>query len=341
MGMNKRSLKRAFVAIALLLSAGAKAAGDPIYIELGAGQALGINQSGQVVGVISSLSAGSSYTINAGSLSVQLFGGSAINNHGQVVAVGNSGSLSIWTAGNEQPLPAALGNYAPSINDSGQVASSYDAHAMLWDGQSVIELAGDYSIAYGINNAGTVVGRQYIPKYMFAMRWAQGVATRLPSVSPLGSSLFQEAFAINDDGDIVGYSEWSYGNAAATKWSNGIAVALGGWGAGYALNNIGQVVGQAGNSKETAYAALWQNGNLINLNAYLPASEIADGWHFSKATGINDSGWIVGYATNLSTGAQKAILLAIPEPSTYLLFVLGLVLVSAHARRTPAPHPAR
>lgn len=75
----------------------------------------------------------------------------------------------------------------------------------------------------------------------------------------------------------------------------------------YGINNAGQVVGESNvdvNNLGYPDAALWENGAAINLNS-LPILNLGD-WKLVMATGINDKGWIVGYATNALTGENHA-----------------------------------
>jgi probable HAF family extracellular repeat protein len=72
------------------------------------------------------------------------------------------------------------------------------------------------------------------------------------------------------------------------------------YGIANAVNDSGQIVGNAGDASHQ-FAALWQNGTGTDLNSLLPANS---GWTLQTATGINDSGLIVGYG--LYKGAQTA-----------------------------------
>ena len=63
------------------------------------------------------------------------------------------------------------------------------------------------------------------------------------------------------------------------------------------------------------------------------------GWTLTDATGINESGQIVGYGTIASGGPIHAFLLTpIPEPSTLVLLGIGAMSLLAYAwRRRRAP----
>jgi len=74
-----------------------------------------------------------------------------------------------------------------------------------------------------------------------------------------------------------------------------------------ALNNNGAVVGTAsvGSYRGIQHAFIAQNGAITDLNRLIPGT--ASNWVLNSATGINDSGLIVGTGTN--SGVQRAFLL--------------------------------
>ena len=108
------------------------------------------------------------------------------------------------------------------------------------------------------------------------------------------------------------------------------------------INASGQVVGystldltEVGNN--TNHATLWSNGNVIDLNSLVDPSVAAAGWVLSRAYGINNNGWIVGYAFNPGLGiTNEAFLLsvaAVPESDTSAMLLTGLGLIGFIARR--------
>jgi probable HAF family extracellular repeat protein len=136
-----------------------------------------------------------------------------VNNSGQVV--GDSGSATgirafMWQNG----VMTALGglaeqgtrSYANDINNAGQVVgystTADGVRAFMWQNGSTTDL-GD-GIAYGINNAGLVVGMN---EGSVAAMWQNGTMTLLNTlvgVDGTGWDLI-EAQAVNDLGQIVGY----------------------------------------------------------------------------------------------------------------------------------------
>ena len=59
------------------------------------------------------------------------------------------------------------------------------------------------------------------------------------------------------------------------------------------------------------YAFLYDSGTTTNLNAMVDPS---CGWNPIQATGINDSGCIVGYGTNSAGQTHAFLLTPFPEP---------------------------
>jgi hypothetical protein len=57
---------------------------------------------------------------------------------------------------------------------------------------------------------------------------------------------------------------------------------------------------------------------MVDLNSLV----LAPGWTLEGATAINDAGQIVGYGINPS-GNLEAFLITAPEPSTWIMFVIG------------------
>ncbi len=150
-----------------------------------------------------------------------------------------------------------------------------------------------------------------------------------------------QANAINDADDVVGWVTNGSTQEQAALWRNGALILLGDLGGNYgeatALNNYGQVVGasnipaasyvsgytpngQTGSYAnagtlaplvtELSHAFLWQNGTLIDLNTLLAANS---GWILQRATGINDSGQIVGYG--MHNGVLSGFLLTPTSPT--------------------------
>jgi probable HAF family extracellular repeat protein len=152
--------------------------------------------------------------------------------------------------------------------------------------------------------------------------------------------LYSVANAINDAGNVVGYSLNTNGNEHAILWSGTTSTILGTLGGtesgAFAINNTGQVVGYASTGNGAFHATLWTGTTATDLNSFLDASSVSAGWVVIRAYGVNDNGWIVGDANNTITGETHGFLLStvasVPEPETYAMMLAGLGLVGFMAR---------
>lgn len=274
------------------------------------------------------------------------------------------GRPTLWNGTTATDLGTLGGKYgwAQGINDSGQVVGSTQIsangvfHATYWNGSIAVDLGsslGGSSYAAGINNAGQVVGYGNAgTNFSHAILWNGFVATDLGKLDGMTGA---GALGLNNGGDVVGSSSGNSNNTAvfrATLWRSGIATALGSLpgtanSAAYSINNAGQVVGFSSydSGNVFAHATLWDAGNVIDLNDYLDASILSAGWNLEQAMSINKDGSIVGIANNRLTGQKYAFELSvsgalspmvdttppsvpdIPEPDTYALMLIGLVVM--------------
>jgi len=320
----------------------------------------GINNAGQVVGRSEVWGAGqvTSATIWIDSIAIELprpngsIGDSyadGINNAGQVVGrtkfSGVAGAhAALWSGSTVADLGAhgGLWSSAQRINDAGQVVGFFVGPAVesafRWNGSEMIplgNLGGIASSARDINQAGQVVGyTTTVGEHRHATIWNGSTPTVL---SPLGSG-DSEAVGINDFGLIVGQSSSAeYPGSRVTLWNGAAAVTLenlaGKTGRAAAINNSGQVVGiSVGGGYPRA--TIWSGSTVTDLNFYLDASLVSAGWILTSATDINDSGSIVGDASNTITGEHRGyILSAVPEPQTYALMFAGLGFIAGIVRR--------
>jgi probable HAF family extracellular repeat protein len=142
-----------------------------------------------------------------------------------------------------------------------------------------------------------------------------------------------EAYAINDAGQVVGWSDRpdAYWHAFVTV--NGVMTDLGTLGGdrshAYGINNAGQVVGWSDTPDGDWHAFITVNGVMTDLNSLLDPADAAV-WTLSSANAINDSGQIAasGY---VEWGYPHALLLTpvvVPLPAAIWLMgsaLLGLV----------------
>jgi probable HAF family extracellular repeat protein len=149
-------------------------------------------------------------------------------------------------------------------------------------------LGGKDSYAFGLNNAGEVIGSSSTVDKTCGFLWRNGNMQELRGLDGGGS----HASGMDDKGQVVGGSK-----ARAVLWRNGTPKDLGTfrgskYSNAFAINNKGQIVGSAmvGNY-EGASAALWQNGSIRNLGRL-------SGGRYSIALSINRKGQVVGYGHN-------------------------------------------
>ena len=157
---------------------------------------------------------------------------SAINDQGQVVggsgfcttpAPGSIKNALLWQNGrmiNLGSLGGTYDNVATAINDRGQVVGWSDlagdsptsgtTHSFLWQHGRIIDLgtlSGDVSMstyAYGINNAGQVVGQSCDQNGCQAFLWQRGTMTDLNAIAHTPGFDLVQAEGINSQGEIVG-----------------------------------------------------------------------------------------------------------------------------------------
>lgn len=260
----------------------------------------------------------------------------AVNDSGQVVGFSETSSRQnhafLWKNGTMQDLGTLGGDNSTAfaINAAGQVVgfsstSSGEVHAFLWE-QGVMKdlgtLGGTYSEAHGINDSGQVVGRSDTPTgVMRAFIWEKGVMKKLPVID----KTFAYAAGINNVGAVVGYyrvkgvgnhafrlkgtaltdlgtlggknssalainnsrivgTAQGPGGYRAFVWQGGVMTSLGISGkssTANAVNASGQIVGYVLKSDNVYHGFQWTNGTVSDLGA-------------GAGNGINGSGWIAG-----------------------------------------------
>ena len=210
------------------------------------------------------------------------FAPTAINNSGAVVGSGN-GHAALWQNGTTIDLGTLGGasSLAYDLNNLGEIVGlsqdSSSSQAFSWDSASGMQGLGVIGWAYGVNDAGQVVGTA--SGHSFIWDSTHG----LTDLGTFGGTDSQ-ARAINRSGQVTGWVE----NLSAYKsptsygyvWDSGTGsvtalAALPGYTASRAMdiNDAGQVIGTSGFYTLTMHgpvyspreACLWQNGVVIDL----------------------------------------------------------------------------
>jgi probable HAF family extracellular repeat protein len=282
----------------------------------------GINESGVVVGYTQFADPTAAFTwqngtvTNLGSNNNYPWAPTGINNGGAIVAsrvyngVYQPGSG--WSV-----LPS---NFAPSaINDGGLMGGSlnlgYAFHAALRkaDGTVVdLDPVGGNGNVHEVNDTGQAAGTRTSSGGERGFFW-NGTTMQdiglLYSPAP-GFNTYSGAEGINALGQVVGYSDTSPANITPGCLSG------------------------------SRHAVLYSNGTLTDLNLAIDAGS---GWCLQYASAINDLGQIAGSGIS-PNGLQHAFVLtplaAVPEAGTVALWLTGMPLAAAVARRRRTAGPS-
>ncbi len=367
-------LRKLLPALALvgLLSARSEAAALYNLTDLGTFDPSYINAQGMAVsnpkyGVTAPSVAYSAYGPGAGQLTTipNSFIAEGINAQGQVISGTPSGG-SIVSA----PVVSPTGvltyqtvasdptNHYAGINDQGQlVGETLSGHPFLQSGGQMIDLGilgKSNGFASAINSNGDFVGSYelggptatpYRGTY-HAFLYSNGKLTDLGTLGGGESN----AYSITANGQVLGTSTTSSGAYHQFLYSGGTMTDLNNLGGApnvsvAAINASGSMVGSFQPPSGPSQAFLYSNGVMSDLNSLIP---LPTGWNLFGASGINDSGHIIGLATDPS-GATHGFMMTppgmaaptpptpTPEPTTLALFGLaGFGLVARRAIRRRA-----
>jgi probable HAF family extracellular repeat protein len=217
-----------------------------------------------------------------------------MNDAGQIAGrKSDYSSAFLWTPGAGMQYFGDSHTYLAAMNNSGQVVGTFapfHSHAYLWTpGQGVQDLGtlgGDQSSAYGINDAGQVVGVAQVSVDIgyHAFLWTSGGG--MQDLTPSGVS-YSAGYAINKSGQIAG-TDGSYlcllflGNPPQDLYTAG-------WGTPRAMNMQGNIVGVA----DLDHLGGLGQAFFYNLQAGI-MTNLTPGDYGAAASGINDANQVVG-----------------------------------------------
>jgi uncharacterized membrane protein len=292
------------VALGLLLGGAGQAKAQPSYVYttldfpgyVGYTEACGINNAGQVVGIVP----GDGFLLSGGAYSLI-------------------------------KVPGTYGTVPTRINDSGQIVGltfpnrdGPDAGFLFDGGRFLVfrpSIPGVYDVSpNGINNAGTVVGTYSLdshgaPGGSFMGSGGNYTVLNVPGSLPTSTA----AYAINNAGQILVYSSLGYGLYQPSSGTyTGLSLRAFGtpYVDAYGLNDAGQIVGDytdARGSFEHGYVLT--DGVLTNID--VPGAE------YTSACGINNAGEIVGTYESPDGLYHGFLATPVPEPATLLLLAIG------------------
>lgn len=200
-----------------------------------------------------------------------------------------------------------------SINDPGDIAGhkivSGGIMPMLWKNGQAYELqplpGQQYGEVYDINNAGQMVGESLNGNFITPTTMRATLFSLYGNPVDLGTLGGAKASAagINEDGDIVGFSDLASGQSHAFLYRDGVMQDLGTLGGtisnANAINNNGEIAGRSTLANGAIRGFLYKDGVMHDLGTLGGAASVA--------FDINDKGEVVGFS-RISNGQARAFL---------------------------------
>lgn len=201
-----------------------------------------------------------------------------------------------------------IGAAAVATAVAGQATAQYTATA-------IPPITGGFTTeAFGVNNAGVVVGRgDNMNGQVAAFVFQNGVTTELPF---LAGGADAQASSINSSNVIVGNCDDASGTSRAVKWElvsgawqitdlGTLAAGDAGFGVATRINDAGKIVGYCSvNSPGPYHACLWDGATKSDLGTLGYTGNLA----YSQALGINEAGEVSGYAYRVLGGPEHGMI---------------------------------
>ena len=158
-----------------------------------------------------------------------------------------------------------------------------------------------------------------------------------------GGSFYSYAYGVSADGSVAVGRSISASGSEAFRWTDGGGmVGLGDLAGGsfssraFGVSADGSAVVGRGSSASGTEAFVWDETNGMRglMQVLMDQGIDMTGWSLTEASGVSADGLtIVGYGTNPLSQQEGWIATIVPEPSTALLFGLGLSALAATRRR--------
>jgi probable HAF family extracellular repeat protein len=251
----------------------------------------------------------------------QWFAGLSVILVALVVAPVQVHAAAAYTIVDLDTTPTVKPELTSNVNSRGQFCTGLSFHAFRYDDSTKTDLGtlgGTSAYAYGINDAGQVVGDSRLSGTMAATHAFRTGPNALinPATDDLGTlgGTRSCAFGINDAGQVVGYSALTgdavghafrtSANAAINPAEDDLGTLGGTWSYAYDINASAQVVGYSRTNGDAAFHAFRTAGNAVidPANDDLGTLGGTNGYAFA----INASGQAVGRSQISGDGAYHA-----------------------------------
>jgi uncharacterized membrane protein len=267
----------------------------------------------------------------------------ALNDNGQIVGTGTKGYPNgnvpfYWSGKSATPVQLSFPNSlttvrATGINNSGQIvgwgaptnAGNTQFVGLYWSSPTaqpaVVQTLPNYTGAAlgAISQSGEILGTCYGTQFPATNSAVWPTPTGQPvALSVLSGLSYSVAIAVNTAGKIAGSSDIQNGTPYPASWTNvsaaatqlGYLHAQSDQGSANSINTSGVIVGNLSgyygqSSTFFNVAVLWNGTQATDLNTLIPSG---NAWSLINAKQINDSGWILGTATQNGLGAMFVII---------------------------------
>ena len=253
----------------------------------------------------------------------------------------DSGNLKdLGSLGGQANLPLAVNDAATVTGVSGVFGFTIATSPFLFQNGALQTLAGTSTsnvFPFGINNAGQIAAtsgfRLKIADFpdlsaAQAVIITNGIAVTLPSPQGAASSI---ALEISPKGRVAGASMNSItGAVLPTIWTSGAPATFPrpqGFPSGLvaSVNDAGRGVGALLNytlpnipDTATAHAVIFENGQSTDIHSTLPTAS-----NSSVATGVNNSGWVIGISGPSLLAVAVQLISYLPADSAYRPFLFA------------------